>query len=146
MKKKSLNTTKIKSFKLNYQKTIKKLKEYAEKHIKEKKAKTIILIRSLARGDYTAYSDADIIIISDNVPKRPIDRITEYIDPTLPIDIQLIVYTTQEITKMAKQKRKIIKEIITHGKILAGNKQIINKLKQLTQQQNHTNKNKKQTT
>ena len=133
MQKKSSNTAKIKSFKLNYQETIKKLKEYAEKAL-QKQAKTVILIGSLARGDYTAYSDADIIIISDNVPKRPIDRITEYIDPTLPIDIQPIVYTTQEILKMAKQKRKIIKEIITHGKILAGNKQIINKLKQLTQE------------
>ena len=133
MQKKSSNTAKIKSFKLNYQEIMKKLKEYAEKAL-QKQAKTVILIGSLARGDYTAYSDADIIIISDNVPKRPIDRITEYIDPTLPIDIQPTVYTTQEILKMAKQKRKIIKEIITHGKTLAGNKQIINKLKQLTQE------------
>jgi len=128
MQRRSSNTADIRLLKLNYAEIIAALKRYAEKVV-AKGAKAVILIGSLARGDYTAYSDADVVVISDNVPKRFIDRITDFIDPTLPIDIDPRVYTTEEILRMAKEGKKIIKEIVDHGKVLAGNSEIINILK-----------------
>jgi len=105
-----------------------KLREYAERAV-AKGAKAVILIGSLARGDYTAYSDADVVIVADNVPKRPIDRLAEFIDPTLPIDLEPRVYTTREIIKMAEEGRWIVKEIISYGKVLAGDKELIDVLR-----------------
>jgi len=117
----------IKFLKLDYDEVMKKLKAYAEKVI-EKGAIAVILIGSLARGNYTAYSDADVIIVLRGDNRRPIDRIPEYIDPALPIDIEPRVYTIDELNEMAKRGARIIKEILEIGKILAGDKQIIEEL------------------
>lgn len=56
---KSSSSVDVKVFKLNYEYIIKKLRDYAEKAL-EKDAIAVILIGSLAKGDYTAFSDADI--------------------------------------------------------------------------------------
>ena len=132
MQKKSLNTVEVIFFSLDYEAILKMLRDYARKCI-EKGAKTVVLIGSLARGDYTAFSDADIVIISDNVTSKPIDRIKEFIDPTLPIDVEPRVYTTQEILGMAMKKRRIVKEIVSHGKLLAGDKKVLEQLRKLLQ-------------
>jgi predicted nucleotidyltransferase len=59
---KSLSSVEVKVFKLNYDYVIKKLREYVEKAL-EKRAVAVILVDSIARGDYTAFSDADIVTI-----------------------------------------------------------------------------------
>ncbi|MEM2843346.1 MAG: nucleotidyltransferase domain-containing protein [Candidatus Bathyarchaeia archaeon] len=128
MQKRLWNTAEVKFFKLNYEEVMKKLKEYSEKAL-AKGVKAVILIGSLAKGDYTAFSDADILIIFDETPKNPIDRIKEFIDPSLPIEVEPRVYTTSEVLKMAKEKRRIIKEAIRYGKLLAGDREIINTIK-----------------
>lgn len=128
MQKRLWNTAEVKFFKLNYEEVMKKLKEYSEKAL-AKGVKAVILIGSLAKGDYTAFSDADILIIFDETPKNPIDRIKEFIDPSLPIEVEPRVYTTNEVLKMAKEKRRIIKEAIRYGKLLAGDREIINTIK-----------------
>ena len=69
MLKRSLNSAKIKFFKLDYELVMKKLKEYAER-VRGKGVKAVILIGSLARGDYTAFSDADIVITADRNNSR----------------------------------------------------------------------------
>ena len=128
MQKKSSSTADVKLLKLNYSEVMRKLREYAERAV-AKGARTVILIGSLARGDYTAYSDADVVIVADNVPERPIDRLAEFIDPTLPIDLEPRVYTTREIIKMAEEGMRVVKEIISYGKILAGDKRLIDELR-----------------
>jgi len=125
-----LNSAEVRFFSLNYHQVLKELKNYAKKCI-DKGAKAIILIGSLARKDYTAFSDADIIVISDNVPSRPIDRIKEFIDPTLSIDIEPRVYTSEEVLIMAKKKSRIIKEIVEHGILLSGDEKIIERLREI---------------
>ncbi|MHC1628038.1 MAG: nucleotidyltransferase domain-containing protein [Candidatus Nezhaarchaeales archaeon] len=129
MLRKSSNSAKIKFFKLNYDEVMERLKHYAEKIVK-KGAKLVILIGSLARGDYTAFSDADVLIISDGIPKRPIDRLKEYIDPSMPIDVEPRVYTTKEVIQMALKKAKIIIEALTYGKVLAGNSGFLEEIKE----------------
>ncbi|MHA1617459.1 MAG: nucleotidyltransferase domain-containing protein [Candidatus Njordarchaeales archaeon] len=127
MQKKSSISAEIKLFKLNYSEILEALKIYAKKAL-EKNAKLVVLIGSLARGDYTAFSDADVVIVLDNAPENPLDRIKLFLDPTLPIDIQPRVYTMQEIFKMAQQKRRIVEEIVKHGKLLAGDERILKKI------------------
>ncbi|RLG73763.1 MAG: nucleotidyltransferase domain-containing protein [Thermoprotei archaeon] len=105
-----------------------KLKEYGEKAV-AKGARTVVLVGSLARGDYTAFSDADILIIADNIPKRPIDRLKEFIDPTLPIDLDVRVYTSEEFLKMAEKGMRIVKEVVRYGIVIAGDPTIIGRAK-----------------
>uniref|UniRef100_A0A7J2U4D7 Nucleotidyltransferase domain-containing protein n=1 Tax=Ignisphaera aggregans TaxID=334771 RepID=A0A7J2U4D7_9CREN len=64
---KSSSSVEVKVFKLNYDYVIKKLREYAEKAL-EKRAVAVILVDSITRGDYTAFSDADIVTLFDIKP------------------------------------------------------------------------------
>ena len=130
MRKKLLNSAEVKLFKLDYAAILKALKAYAKRAL-EKNVKAVILIGSLAKGNYTAFSDADVVIISDSVPEDLLDRIKIFLDPTLPIDVQPRVYTTQEILKMARQKRRIIEEIVKHGKLLAGDEKILKEIEMM---------------
>lgn len=127
MQRKLSNTAEVKFFKLDYEKILKHLKNYARRLAKDN-VKAIILIGSLAKGNYTAFSDADIIIIVEKSSERPIDRISKYIDPNLPIDVEPRVYTIEEIVKIAKEGRKIVEEIL-NGIILAGEKRVLNLIK-----------------
>jgi len=120
MHEKSSNSASLKVFKLNYELVFKRLKEYAERAL-EKGALVVFLIGSLARGDYTAFSDADVVIIvRDDYPKKLPDRISDFIDPTLSVDVEPRVYTLSEFSKMAQNKERIIREIEKYGIILAG--------------------------
>ncbi len=110
------------TFEINYPFIFEKLIGYGNNSIKKGSLLTI-LIGSLARGDYTPFSDADVIIITDSTRSE-----IEFMDPYMPVDIEPRVFTINEIYEMAKNKRKIIEEIIKNGKILAGNYEIFNNL------------------
>ena len=111
-----------KTYEINYPLIFEKLVEYGNNSIKKGSLLTI-LIGSLARGDCTPFSDADVIIITDSTRSE-----IEFMDPHMPIDIEPRVFTINRIYEMAKGRRKIIEEIIKNGKILAGNDEIFNNL------------------
>jgi predicted nucleotidyltransferase len=47
------------------------------------------LIGSLARGDYTALSDANVVVvICDDYPTKHSECIVDLIDPTLLVDLE----------------------------------------------------------
>jgi predicted nucleotidyltransferase len=120
MHEKSSNSASLKVFKLNYELVLRKLKEYAERVLK-KGALVVFLIGSLARGDYTAFSDTDVVIIvRDDYPKKLPDRISDFIDPKLPVDVEPRVYTLSEFSKMVQNKERIVREIEKYGIVLAG--------------------------
>ena len=128
MQRRLSNTADVKFFVLDYNKVMVALKKYAKMAI-ARGARAVFLIGSLARGDYTTFSDADIVIIADDVPKRPIDRLVDFMDPLVPMDIDLMVYTTEEILKMAREKRRIIREIVKYGKLLAGDETVLDHIR-----------------
>ncbi|MEM2927228.1 MAG: nucleotidyltransferase domain-containing protein [Candidatus Bathyarchaeia archaeon] len=107
---------------------MRELKEYAEMAVK-KGALAVILVGSLARGDYTAFSDADIIIIVMESCERPMDRVMEYLEPKALIDIEPRVYTMKEIQVMMKRREKIIEEIAEYGILLHGDRRIIEEIR-----------------
>jgi len=89
----------------------------------------VILIGSLARGDYTAFSDADVVIVHDSPPPRMLDRVAEFIDPSASIDIEPRVYALSELIEMAREGRKLVEEIVAYGKVLAGDETVIEVIK-----------------
>ena len=93
MRRRSSNSARIRFLKIDYDEIINYLKDYAKDALR-KGGKLIILYGSLARGDYTATSDADVLIISDKFKDvSMIDRVLNFIDPRSPIDIEPVSYT-----------------------------------------------------
>ena len=124
MRRRSWSSAGVRFFRLDHEAVVEELRGYAQKAL-EKGARAVILIGSLARGDYTAFSDADIIIISDGVPERPMDRVIAFMDPTLSVDVEPRVYTTEEFLRMAGEARRIVREVVEHGILLAGDGELI---------------------
>lgn len=109
MREKSSNSAEIKLFKIDREKVLNFLRSYAKKLLDEGRAELVILIGSLAKGNYTAFSDADVLIVAENVPKIPLNRIPMYIEPRSPVDIEPRVLTKEEFYKMALEKRMLFR-------------------------------------
>ena len=120
MLRRSSNSARIRFLKIDYDEIINYLKDYARDALR-KGGKLVILYGSLARGDYTATSDADILIISDKFKDiRMIDRVLDFIDPRSPIDIEPKVLTTEEFKNLIKKKDRFALEVLRDGIVLAG--------------------------
>ena len=112
MLEKSYDTVKIKS--LDKNKVLRELKRVARGIIKKDQAVVeISLFGSLAKGDYTGSSDADILIVLKNDSKRFIDRIPHYLGQFLQADVPVDVfpYTLSELEELGKGKNPFIKRI-----------------------------------
>ncbi|MDT7889544.1 MAG: nucleotidyltransferase domain-containing protein [Desulfurococcales archaeon] len=118
----------VKVFRLDRDAVLKRLREYASSKANENML-AIVLIGSLARGDHTAFSDADIVVIVREDLRRIIDRSANYIETKLGIDVEPRVYTLEEIMKMCRERRRIIEEIVRHGILLAGDPGVVEMLK-----------------
>jgi len=94
-----LDSAKIKYLKINFNEVLQELKEYALVKGRGHGTKAIVLIGSLAKGTYTGASDADLLIIADDVPRRSLDRYKIFADDSLSLDIEPRVFTTKEFLK-----------------------------------------------
>lgn len=113
---KSLGSAKIIS--LNKNKILDEMKKIVEKIKNDEKENLvdIILFGSLVKGDYTGFSDVDIVIILKNSELNFIKRIQKYLKYfCLDIIVDLFVYTLPEFEKMRKENNYFIKEIIDNG-------------------------------
>ena len=128
MRRKSWDSVGIRLFKLDYEKVMEELTEYAREALR-KGARAVFLVGSLARGDYTAFSDADVIVIMDEAAERPMDRIKAFIDPGLSIDVEPRVYTVREIMEMAREGRRLVRELVSYGKLLAGDGRLMEEVR-----------------
>ena len=74
------------------------LREYAERELGSRgEVDEVVLIGSLARGDWSARSDADLVVIVDRAQERAPFRGQRYAPPgkaAVPVDI--LVYTREE--------------------------------------------------
>jgi len=85
-----LNSSEVKLFNLNYETMIGELREYAKRSV-DKGALSVILVGSLVRGDHTAFSDADVIIIIKESKERPIDRVAKFMETKASVDVNVRV-------------------------------------------------------
>jgi len=69
------------------------------------------------------------VVIVESDSRRPIDRIADYIDPTMPVDVEPRVYTLDEVRRMARRKARIVREILEVGILLAGDPRVLDYLR-----------------
>lgn len=62
----------------------------------------VYLFGSRANGNFSARSDADLLIIVKNDPRRPTDRIPDYLKLFLeaPVPVDVFPYTESEISEL----------------------------------------------
>ena len=117
-----MNSAETKYLKIDFDEALALLKRYARKRGAAFRARTIVLTGSLARGDYTGTSDADILIIADDLPRNPLERYLQFAEPSLPFDIEPRAYTPREFGSMVKQRDVFAIQALRVGIPLYGRK------------------------
>lgn len=74
----------------------------------------ILLFGSFSKGDFTPSSDVDLAIIVRETSRKFIERSDEFIDEfrRVPFDVNLLVYTEDEVKKMLSDGSALMKEIV----------------------------------
>ena len=93
------------------------IEQIVEKYNPEK----IILFGSAVRGELSADSDVDILIIKKDTPLYGADRIRQLsrlIERNIPIDF--LVYRPEEFEKRIEMGDPFLKAIVKEGKVLYG--------------------------
>ncbi|WP_258083975.1 nucleotidyltransferase domain-containing protein [Thermococcus thermotolerans] len=95
------------------------VKKYVEALKGALRPKLVLLYGSLARGTFGLGSDVDILVISENLPKNPNERLKLLyeLDRThAPIDAK--AYTPEEVKRMLLKGHPLIMDALADGKVL----------------------------
>jgi len=116
---KSLGSVKITS--VDYEKLIKHLQEAAERIKKDNTVvKSVILFGSFARGNYTPFSDIDILVEVEQSDKPFLERRDEFVDYfEVPFDVNILVYTSEELDRLTAQNNLFLDNVFKQAKTLA---------------------------
>ena len=133
MREKSYNSADVKVFRLNYEHVLNEIKKYAAELVDKGLAELVILIGSLARGNYTPFSDIDIVIVVKDDFKDA-KKSTVYFSGKLPLDLEPRILTESEFLKLALSKRRIARETLEEGIYLAGRRDLLDKARELLNQ------------
>jgi predicted nucleotidyltransferase len=112
-------------FKLDYRSLMERVRRYAEDLVNSGRAELVVLFGSLAEGRYLPSSDIDLLIVVREAPANPLERISAYIDPKLPLDLEPRVFTVEEFFRLARERRRFALEVLTKGVLLAGRKEVL---------------------
>jgi predicted nucleotidyltransferase len=78
----------------------------------------VILFGSLAQGQVRAWSDIDLIVVTETAA-RFLDRSKEMLQLLQPhVGLDVLVYTPQEFEKLCRERRFFRQEIVGKGKVL----------------------------
>lgn len=114
---------------INYDYVMSQLKAYAARLANNPDVKAVLLGGSLARGTYTGYSDADVLIICENIPPNPLERYPLFLDPALPIVVEPRAYTPAETVEKIKGRDRFVTETVLDGIVLWGDPRYLEKLR-----------------
>jgi predicted nucleotidyltransferase len=115
-----LDSAETKYLKINFNEVLEELKRYAKSKSGHYGTRAIVLVGSLAKGSYTGTSDADVLIIADDVPAAPLKRYALFADTSLTIDLEPRVYTTREFLNKVEQRDRFAVECLEVGIPLFG--------------------------
>ncbi len=84
-------------------------------------ARKVILYGSVARGDYSATSDIDLIIVKDTTERLP-QRVAAALGPCSeagpPLPVEPLVYTPQEFARLLADENPLVMEAVRRGRVL----------------------------
>jgi len=108
-----------------------RVRRYAEDLVDSGRAELVVLFGSLAEGRYLPSSDIDLMIVVRGAPENPLERISAYIDPKLPLDVEPRVFTVEEFFEAARERRRFALEILSKGVFLAGRREILEEARKI---------------
>lgn len=99
---------------------IEKARSFSECVLRKLSNLTIIVYGSVARGDYNAWSDVDVLIVTQgSVPRNPVKRL-DLIHECMKLNplIEPIIITHEELVKLLNKKNPLVLEALQRGVVL----------------------------
>ena len=115
-----MSSAEARYLKISFDEVLRRLREYAKSKAEAHKVKAIVLTGSLAKGNYTGNSDADILVIAENLPSRVLERYALFSEPKMSIDLEPRAYTPKEFIYMIHQGDRFALESLEIGIPLYG--------------------------
>ncbi|ASJ04953.1 MULTISPECIES: nucleotidyltransferase domain-containing protein [Thermococcus] len=105
------------------------IREYVEAVKKALNPKLILLYGSVARGTFGLGSDVDVLVVAEDLPRNPNERLKLLYDldrTRAPIDAK--AYTPGEIRKMLLRGHPLILDALSDGKVLYADEDYLEEL------------------
>ena len=115
-----MSSAEVRYLKISFDEILHRLRGYAKSKAETYEVKAIVLTGSLAKGNYTGTSDADILVIAENLPSRVLERYALFSEPKMSIDLEPRVYTPKEFVGMIRQHDRFALESLEVGIPLYG--------------------------
>lgn len=80
---------------------------------------TAVVFRSVVRGDFNTWSDVDVLVVADDLPPRPQDRLGLLLSGA-PDRVQPVPWTADEFVAQLAKGNPIAREAVDAGIVLAG--------------------------
>ncbi|MEM0000376.1 MAG: nucleotidyltransferase domain-containing protein [Desulfurococcaceae archaeon] len=93
------------------------LSNLVESYRSKLKLRLVVLFGSRARGDYTDWSDIDVLVVADDLPRDPRDCFAVLRDIGF-ARVHPIGFNTESFLKKLREGSTFIIEILEEGKIL----------------------------
>jgi predicted nucleotidyltransferase len=79
----------------------------------------VVLVGSVARGDFNLWSDIDVLVVTDALPERLPDRLA-LLSADAPGGVQVVGLTRAELRRAAQRSNRLVLDAAAHGILLAG--------------------------
>lgn len=83
---------------------------------------SVVLFGSLARGDATAASDADVLIVLRDSPADFGERLVQFKPVGLGVSVEVFPYTLEEARRALNERWGVVGVALEEGKMLLGRK------------------------
>lgn len=81
----------------------------------------VVLFGSVARGDYSASSDIDLLVVKETSERLPA-RVAEALGPCWaadpPLPVEPLVYTPGELRRLVADENPLVLEALREGRVL----------------------------
>ena len=108
----------VRFFRLDKPKVEQALERYTASLAEDPRVLAVVLFGSLARGDATAMSDADVLVVLSDFPEPFQARVPAFLRSGIGISMDVFPYTLEEALKSLHQGRGVLPVALREGRWL----------------------------
>lgn len=101
------------------QAAIQRARSFAEDLDPSLSLQAVVVVGSVARGDFNAWSDIDVLVVAERLPDHPVERLRAVGSPAAG-GIEAVVWTPHEWTVQRRRGNPLAAEAATHGVWVVG--------------------------
>lgn len=108
----------VRVWKIDHKAILARLTQWASELGRDENVLAVVLFGSLARGDHTAASDADLMIILQHSSLRFDERIPSFMPSNIGVGVDVFPYTLEEARRAIEEGWGVVRVALEEGLVL----------------------------